>query len=57
LLRVNDAWLFGLGVEQQLTKTLKWGVPGERLYGGNIDVDKRSTLPPALGGRGDLVGS
>jgi hypothetical protein len=27
------------------------------LYGGNIGVDKRSTLPPALGGRGNLVGS
>jgi hypothetical protein len=22
-----------------------------------VDVDKRSPLPPALGGRGDLVGS
>ena len=27
------------------------------LYGGNMDVDKRSVLPPVLGGRGNLVGS
>jgi hypothetical protein len=27
------------------------------LYGGNLDVDKRSPLPPLLGGRGNLVGS
>jgi hypothetical protein len=27
------------------------------LYGGTLDVDKRSTLPPALGGRGNMVGS
>jgi hypothetical protein len=26
-------------------------------WGGNIDVDKRGTLPPVLGGRGNLVGS
>jgi long-chain fatty acid transport protein len=57
LLPVNAAWRFGVGGEQQLSKTTKWGIAGELLYGGTLDVDKRGTLPPALGGRGDLVGS
>ena len=34
-----------------------WGFTTALLYGGNIHVDKRSTLPPVLGGRGNLVGS
>jgi long-chain fatty acid transport protein len=57
LLPVNSAWRFGVGGEQQVSKSLKWGVAGELLYGGTIDIDKRSTLPPAAGGRGDLVGT
>jgi long-chain fatty acid transport protein len=57
LLPVNAAWRFGVGGEQQVSKTFKWGVAGELLYGGTLDVDQRSTLPPALGGRGNLVGS
>jgi long-chain fatty acid transport protein len=57
LLPVNAAWRFGVGGEQQVSKTMKWGVAGELLYGGTLDVDKQSTLPPALGGRGNLVGS
>ena len=57
LLPVNAAWRFGVGGEQQLSKSLKWGIAGALLYGGSLDIDKRSTLPPVLGGRGDLVGS
>ena len=57
LLPVNAAWRFGVGGEQQVSKTFKWGVAGELLYGGTLDVDQRSALPPALGGRGNLVGS
>lgn len=57
LLPVNAAWRFGVGGEQQVSKTLKWGMAGELFYGGTLNVDKRSTLPSALGGRGDLVGS
>jgi len=57
LLPVNAAWRFGLGGEQQVSKTMKWGVAGEFLYGGTLDVDKSSALPPTLGGRGNLVGS
>jgi long-chain fatty acid transport protein len=57
LLPVNAAWRFGVGGEQQVSKTFKWGVAGELLYGGTLDVDQPSALPPVLGGRGSLVGS
>jgi len=57
LFPVNSAWRFGVGGERQASESFKWGLTTELLYGGNIDVDKRSTLPPVLGGRGDLVGS
>jgi len=57
LLPVNAAWRFGVGGEQKLSTSLKWGIAAELLYGGTLDVNKGSTLPPALGGRGDLVGS
>lgn len=57
LVPVNAAWRFGVGGEQQIGKTVKWGIAGELLYGGTLDVNQRSTLPPAAGGRGDLVGS
>jgi len=57
LLPVNAAWRFGVGGERQVSKALKWGIAGELLYGGTLDVDKGSALPPILGGRGALVGS
>ncbi len=56
-LPANSAWRFGLGGEQQVSKTLKWGIAGELLYGGTLDVDVQGQLSPALGGRGNLVGS
>lgn len=56
LLPVNSAWRFGLGGEQQLSPTAKWGVAGSVIYGGTLDVDATSALPPALGGRGNLAG-
>ena len=57
LLPVNAAWRLGVGGEQQLGPTTKWGVAAALLLGGTLNVDQRSTLPPALGGRGNLVGS
>ena len=57
LLPANAAWRFGFGGEQRLSKSARWGLAGELLYGGTLDIDKRSALPPVLGGRGDLVGS
>jgi long-chain fatty acid transport protein len=57
LFPVNSAWRFGAGAERQVRSSYKWGFTGELLYGGTMDVNKTSQLPPALGGRGDLVGS
>jgi len=57
LFPVNAAWRFGAGAERQVRESFKWGFTGEVIYGGTIGVDKRSQLPPLLGGRGDLVGS
>jgi long-chain fatty acid transport protein len=57
LLPVNAAWRFGVGGEQQVSKSLKWGVAGELLYGGSLDVNLVTQLPPVLGGRGNLTGS
>lgn len=57
LFPVNSAWRFGIGGERQAGESFKWGFTTELLYGGNLHVDKRSMLPPVLGGRGDLGGS
>jgi len=39
------------------SKTFNWGFSAEYAYSGTLDVDKRSTAPVVLGGRGDVVGS
>ena len=57
LLPVNSAWRFGVGGQQQLTKTAYWGVAAEYMYGGTLDTKLQGRVPVALGGRGDLVGS
>jgi len=57
MLPVNDAWRFGAGVQNQVSKMFNWGVSAEYAYAGTLDVDKQSTAPVALGGRGDLAGS
>ncbi|NJN47427.1 MAG: hypothetical protein HC808_14200 [Candidatus Competibacteraceae bacterium] len=57
LLPVNSAWRFGIGAEQQVSQTLRWGFATEYLYGGTLDTDLQSAVPVALGGRGDVVGS
>jgi len=57
LVPVNAAWRFGVGGEQQISRSVKWGIAGELLYGGTLDVNQRSVLPPVAGGRGDLAGS
>jgi long-chain fatty acid transport protein len=53
----NSQWRFGLGAQSQSTKTFNWGVAAEYVYLGNTSVDRRSALPVALGGRGDLIGT
>jgi long-chain fatty acid transport protein len=57
LLPANSAWRFGVGGQNQVSKTFSWGIAGEYAYGGTLDVNKQSTLPVGLGGRGNLVGS
>ncbi len=57
LLPLNWGWRFGAGAQQQLGKNAYWGFAGEYVYGGTLDVDLRSQLPVALGGRGNLAGS
>ncbi len=52
-----SAWRFGVGAQQQLSKTSFWGVAAEYMQGGNLDVDERGTVPVALGGRGNVSGS
>jgi long-chain fatty acid transport protein len=57
LLPLNWGWRFGVGAQQQLTKESNWGFAMEYIYGGTLDVNLRSQLPVAAGGRGDVVGS
>lgn len=57
LLPANAAWRFGTGLRQQVSKSFSWGVAAEYLYGGTLDVNKQASIPVALGGRGNLVGS
>lgn len=57
LLPANSAWRFAIGLHNQVDKGFSWGAAAEYLYGGTLNVNKRSILPVALGGRGDLVGS
>ena len=57
MMPANSAWRFGVGAENQVSKTFKWGVAAEYLYGGTLDTNLQSTLPVEVGQRGDLVGS
>lgn len=57
ILPVNDSWRFGAGLQNQVSKMFSWGVAAEYAYAGTLDVNKQSSTPIALGGRGDLVGS
>ena len=57
LVPANAAWRFGLGAENQLSKTFMWGLATEYLYGGTLDTNLQTQLPVELGSRGDLVGS
>jgi long-chain fatty acid transport protein len=55
--QVYDAWRFGAGVQNKVSKAFSWGAAAEYAYGGTLDVDRQSDVPVVLGGRGDLVGS
>ena len=53
----RQAWRFGAGAEQRLSKNNFWGFAGEYIYGGTLDTNLQSDLPVVAGGRGNLVGS
>jgi long-chain fatty acid transport protein len=57
LMPVNAAWRFGVGAENTLSKTMRWGVAAEYMYGGTLDTNLQAQVPVAAGGRGNLVGS
>lgn len=57
LMPLNTAWRFGVGGQQQLSKTSVWGLAAEYIYGGTLKTDLQSTAPVAIGGRGNLIGS
>jgi long-chain fatty acid transport protein len=56
MLPANAAWRFGIGAQKQESKTFSWGLAAVYAYGGTLDVNRQSSAPVALGGRGDLVG-
>ena len=56
-LPANDAWRFGFGFEKRVSQSLSWGVGGEYISGGSLNVNKTALLPVAAGGRGNLVGA
>jgi len=57
MLPVNSAWRLGIGAQDQVGETFSWGVAAEYMYGGTLKVNEQSSVPVAVGGRGDLVGS
>lgn len=56
-LPANSAWRFGIGFQNQASKTFDWGAAIEYAYGGTLDVNAQSAVPVLVGGRGNLVGS
>jgi long-chain fatty acid transport protein len=57
ILPVNAAWRFGLGLHHDGGGSFGWGVAAEFATGPSLQLSRQSTLPLALGGRGDLAGS
>jgi len=57
LLPTNQGWRFGAGVQNQVDKTVSWGLSAEYIYGGTSTVNNQALLPVVAGGRGNLVGS
>ncbi|MCC7221941.1 MAG: outer membrane protein transport protein [Candidatus Contendobacter sp.] len=55
-LPANAAWRFGIGAQNQVNPGFEWGIAAEYIYGGSMDVNKLANSP-AVGGRGDLIGS
>ena len=56
-LPANAARRFGIGTQKEESTTFNWGLSFEYLYGGNLHTNVVGSVPVALGGRGDVVGS
>jgi len=56
-LPANSAWRFGIGVQKEQSKSFDWAVSAAYIYGGTLDVNKVTSAPVIVGGRGSLVGS
>jgi long-chain fatty acid transport protein len=56
-LPANAAWRFGIGLQKEESKSFNWGLSFEYLYGGSLHTNVSGSVPVALGGRGDVVGS
>jgi long-chain fatty acid transport protein len=56
-LPANAAWRFGIGAQKEESTTFNWGLSFEYLYGGHLHSNITGSVPVALGGRGDVVGS
>jgi len=56
-LPANAAWRFGIGGQKEQSKALDWGLGLEYVYGGDLHTNIVGSVPVALGGRGDVVGS
>jgi len=57
LLPTGASWRLGIGGRHQVNESFHWGPAIEYNFGGDLDVNNRSSAPVALGGRGDLVGT
>lgn len=57
LLPADSAWRFGVGAENQISKTFLWGIAGEYMYSGTLDTNLQAERAVVVGSRGDLVGS
>ena len=57
VLPANSAWRFGVGAQNQVSKTFNWGLAFEYAYGGTLDVNKQSAFGLPAGGQGNLVGA
>lgn len=57
VLPVNSAWRFGIGGQNKVSETFNWGMSFEYIYGGDLETNITGSVPVAIGGRGDVVGS
>jgi len=56
-LPINAAWRFGIGGQNEESKSFNWGWSLSYLHGGSSHVNATGSVPVVLGGRGNVVGS